>query len=146
MHIKITFCQIKSIKTAAERALSFVSTFGLTLEKVVLKSSSNNEIEINYHSPSSSRSTSVSQSESIDETLYLLEKFGVSDEFYHEQAMLHPQFPRSYKVKNARRDISGVIDLTPLPPPFSGAYRPLKEFISLLLSVVSYIIMWVLII
>ena len=56
---------------------------------------------------------------------YLLEKFGVSDEFYHELSMLHPQFPRSYKVKGARKDISECIDLTPLPPPFSGAYRPL---------------------
>ena len=112
-----------------------MNTFGLTLEKVVLKSTNDSEVEINYSSPSRSNDEiSVSQSECIDETLYLLEKFGVSDEFYHELSMLHPQLPRSYKVKGARKDISECIDLTPLPSPFSGAYRPLKEFISLLLS------------
>ena len=120
-----------------------MNTFGLTLEKVVLKSTNNSEVEINYSSPSSrsNHEISVSQSECIDETLYLLEKFGVSDEFYHELSMLHPQLPRSYKVKGARKDISECIDLTPLPPPFSGAYRPLKEFISLVLSdKVSYMV------
>ena len=75
----------------------------------------------------------------------LFEKFGVSDECYHELAMLHPQLTHSYKVKGARRDISNKIDFR-LPSPFVGAYRPLKEFISLVLSVkvnftyVSYIL------
>ena len=118
-----------------------MSTFGLKLEKVVLKSANECEVEINYSS-SSSRAVNTSESleqiqpnhECIHEPLYLLEKFGVSDECYHELAMLHPQLPRSYKVKGARRDISNKIDLLSLPSPFVGAYRPLKEFISLVLS------------
>jgi hypothetical protein len=75
-----------------------------------------------------------SADEHINETLFLLEKFGVSDLFYHELSMLYPQLPRSYKVKECRRNISHNIDLVRLPSPFFGAYRPLKEFICLLLS------------
>ena len=69
--------------------------------KEVVSKSPDNTVEINYSSPSSSAGCSgdsTSNSESISETLYLLEKFRVSDECYHELTMIHPQLPRSYKV------------------------------------------------
>ena len=99
--------------------------------------SPDNTVEINYSSPSSSAGCSgdsTSNSESISETLYLLEKFGVSDECYHELTMIHPQLPRSYKVKATRRDISSSVELLPLPSPYAGAYRSLKTCIELILS------------
>ena len=37
----------------------------------------------------------IPSSEALAQTLYLLERFGVSDEFYHELAMAHPSLPRS---------------------------------------------------
>jgi len=33
--------------------------------------------------------------------LYLLDRFGVGDLFYHELAMLNPSFPRLHTVKGA---------------------------------------------
>jgi hypothetical protein len=58
----------------------------------------------------------------------------VSDIFYHELSMLYPQLPRSYKMKACRKKISTQIDLIRLPSPFSGAYRPIRDCICLVLS------------
>ncbi len=71
--------------------------------------------------------------DSVKETLYLLEKFGISDECYHELAILNPQLPRLYKVKNARTAITHEIELVPLPGR-NGAYRPIKNCLALVLS------------
>lgn len=71
----------------------------------------------------------------MDETLYLLEKFGVSDECYHELTMLHPNLPRSYKVKNARSSVSAAVDIERLPSQkYYGAFRPLKDYVATILS------------
>ena len=87
-----------------EQALCFIESFGLSVEKVVLKSKDDSVVELNYSSPS----FPTRQDTSVNETLYLLEKFGVSDECYHELTMIHPNLPRSYKVKNIRSSVSSA--------------------------------------
>ena len=61
----------------------------------MLKSKDNSVAELNYSSPSSPTDTATDpeQDTSVDETLYFLEKFGVSDECYHELTMIHPNLP-----------------------------------------------------
>ena len=104
----------------------------------MLRSTEKHEIvNLNYLCPPATGSESEEDEDdlpdTVKETLYLLERFGVSDECYHELAMLHPQLPRLYKIKNARRDITHEIELLPLPAK-NGAYRPLKNCLSLVLS------------
>ena len=48
--------------------------------------------------------------------------------------MIHPQPPRSYKVKATRRDISSSVELLPLPSPYVGAYRSFKTCIEPILA------------
>ena len=109
--------KMKTIRTSAEQALSFVKSFGLDVEKLVLTSQKEGKVIINLTDcPSISTGTenveeSYTGSESVAETLYLLEKFGVSDEFYHKLTMLHPELPRSYIVKAARRRASDTVEL-----------------------------------
>ena len=60
----------------------------------------------------------------------------MSDEFYHELTMLHPELPRSYKVKAARRRVSDTVEFLPLPSPFHGyhtfaAVRSAEDYDSL---------------
>ena len=130
--------KVKSIRTAAEQALIFTNSFGLTVERVVLRSPNNELVELKYSSssvsPSPGCSSSNDPSEFIDETLYLLEKFGVSDECYHELTQYYPQLPRSYKIKNIRKIISDSIELLPLPSKYRGAYRPLWNCVESILS------------
>ena len=130
--------KVRTIKTAAEQALCFIESFGLSVEKVVLKSKDDSVVELNYSSPSSPTNTATDpeQDTSVDETLYLLEKFGVSDECYHELTMIHPNLPRSYKVKNIRSSVSSAVDIQKLPASqkYYGAYRPLKDYVASILS------------
>ncbi len=130
--------KVRIMKTAAEQALCFIESFGLSVEKVVLKSKDDDVVELNYSFPSSATDT-VTDTEpdtSIDETLYLLEKFGVSDECYHELTMIHSNLPRSYKVKNVRSSVSSAVDIQKLPASqkYYGAYRPLKDYVASILS------------
>ena len=80
-------------------------------------------------SASSSRETLIEDdSESVHNTLYLLDIFGVSDKFYHELSMIYPCLQRSYKVKGARTTLNCNVDLIKLPSN-KGCYRPQKESI-----------------
>ena len=128
-----------NIKHGSEQALSFVKTFGLSVEKVLR--SPTKIVELTYDLPESSAGCSSSSSTAadketgnVDETLFLLERFGVSDECYHEMTQLFPELPRSYVVKNERKDISQSIELKELPSKYKGAYRPVRMFIEAILS------------
>ena len=132
--------KVASIKHGSEQALSFVKTFGLSVEKVVLRSPTK-IVELTYDLPESSAGCSSSSSTAadketgnVDETLFLLERFGVSDECYHEMIQLFPELPRSYVVKNERKDISQSIELKELPSKYKGAYRPVRKFIEAIRS------------
>lgn len=108
---------------------------------MVLRSTTNNErVELNFSSTGTSNneeehSQEPSESEStiIQEVLFLLEKFGISDECYHEMTMILPCLPRSYKVKQMRTDISNSIDIKRLPQPAFGAYRPVADYLKALI-------------
>ena len=96
--------------------------------------STDEQVEVSYEDspgPSSSLSTSTEGDQmAIHQVLYLLERFGISDQFYHELTMTNPTLPRSYKVKRARESISSQIELKRLPQPYHGCYRSLKECIA----------------
>ena len=70
----------------------------------------------------------------LKEVLFLMEEFGVSDEFYHELSMILPTLPRSYKVKRLRKAIDDSVDIKRLPKPVFGAYRPLNDLLEALIS------------
>lgn len=96
-------------------------------------------------SSSSQSSHSFSQSSSsvsskANEILYLLDRFGISDQFYHELSMLNEHLPRSYEVKLARAAISSVVEIKRLPTPHLGCYRPVKECIINAISAEVYIL------
>jgi hypothetical protein len=71
---------------------------------------------------------------STQDILYLLDKYGVSDKFYHEILMLTPSLSRSYKVKRLRKELSSVFETKPLHPPFDGSYRDIEEHMTKALS------------
>ena len=92
---------------------------------MILRSTTNNErVELNFSSAGTSSNKeeqpeepSESESTIMKEVLFLLEKFGISDECYHEMTMILPCLPRSYKVKQMHTDISNSIDIKRLPRP-----------------------------
>ena len=73
--------------------------------------------------------TATTLSMPLLQTFYLLDRFGVSDQFYHELAMVHPELPRSYHMKNLRSVLSGCVEVEPLSPLYYGAIRPFTDFL-----------------
>ena len=47
-----------------------------------------------------------SEKEKVEEILFLLDKFYVSDEFYHEVTMIVDSLPRSYLIKQRRDQLN----------------------------------------
>ena len=73
--------KLSQVSTAVEKALWFVESFGLAVESVTVKTPSEGKsIKLPMHS----KSTTDVNDDSVRQSLYLLERFGVSDEFYHE--------------------------------------------------------------
>ena len=59
--------------------------------------------------------------------LQILFLLGVGDSFYHEMSMVHPELPRSYRIKEALRDLDKSISLRRISQPFKGAYCPFLD-------------------
>uniref|UniRef100_A0A1X7V787 Uncharacterized protein n=1 Tax=Amphimedon queenslandica TaxID=400682 RepID=A0A1X7V787_AMPQE len=97
-------------------------------ESIIVKTRNSNElISIEFASPEISHHKSHGL---INEVLYLLDAFNISDEFYHELSMLHPSLPRLCAVKTRRSNISSNVPILRLPKPHSGCYRSLKEYLA----------------
>ena len=58
--------------------------------------------------------------------LYLLDRFGVGNLFYHELAMLYPSFPRLHTVKGARTQLDSKLYIFRTTAPYNGAYQSFK--------------------
>ena len=87
--------------------------------------SSKKEITLEYEKGACTSSTLTPNNlMSIHQVLYLLDRFGISDEFYHEIAMIFPSLPRSHLVKDIQRRLNASIVIKRLPFPYYSAYRP----------------------
>ncbi len=137
--------KIHHLQQSCKDALWFTDSFGIDLISIAFNvQGSNEKLSVPFSSSlqcsSSSLSANPSTTDSSRETrlqriLYLLDRFGVSDKFYHELSMVNDSLPRSYKIKKARECISANVELKRLPKPFSGCYRSFQECLLESLSV-----------
>ena len=67
-------------------------------------------------------------SSSVQQILYLLDSYGVSDDFYHELSMIQKSLPQSYTVKNLRTSLSSTVNIQKLP---QGWYVPFHNYLQL---------------
>ena len=122
------------LRDACQSALQFAKTFNIDLLSVSFQCRTSKDIvklDYNKEMPSPTYNSAVEPENvhTIYQVLFLLNKFAVSDEFFHELAMLFPSLPRLYTVKLARKRISECTVIKRLPSPYYGAYRPLTECI-----------------
>ena len=108
--------KVSELKNSVQYVLSFVDSFGLTVENIAMSNSATGTpLTLTYQPSSSSSGSSLPSStnsssspsfsqnqlcsnDTLYQTLYLLDRFGVSNEFYHELAMAHPSLPRSVEI------------------------------------------------
>ena len=106
--------KLSLLKSSTEKALWFVESFGLDVESVTMRDSAGSSVVLNYTDPPPPTLTTPvppptlttpappptlttpapPSDHALAQTLYLLERFGVSDEFYHELSMINPSLSR----------------------------------------------------
>ena len=129
---------LKAFLTRAETAIWFAKAFGLELQSLKVKEAKtgkthevNAETKTDEPGEHSSSQTGMSR---VEQILYLLDKFCVSDEFYHELSMIENGLPRSYLIKQCKNNLNKLCHVTPTPGTFEGAQ---VSFESLLLQQIS---------
>ena len=138
--------KLSHIHNTAKAALWFAETLELIPDQPTTHTAhSGEQVVVEFatnHSPSSpdTASTAVTARHPDEfcamQTLYLLDRFGVSDEFYHELTQvrkysylrsLFPDLPqhgtRTHAVKAIRKQLNDQMEVIPIK---DGAYRPLK--------------------
>ena len=132
----------------AKTALWFAESFGLNVANInvtektieithsVSLSESNNVPGRNEISDTESEKQkgfhglSLSEKDKVEEILFLLDKFYVNDEFYHEVAMLDCQLPRSYLIKQRRDQLNKMCSISRLPGRFDGCEVDFEEILT----------------
>lgn len=119
--------KVAQVTTLSKQALWFAHSFGLEPESVQFRkvaSQSLLTVQLDDHSESgTSQPPSQVDLDRVHQVLYLLDKFAVSDEVYHELTMLCSDLPASHRVKAARNNLNEQLEFERLPPPYPGAYR-----------------------
>ena len=140
--------KIREVTTFSKQALWFAESFGLIPDYVQMhKAQSGSPIKITIHDESPSPPSYSMPSESvyakIRQVLYVLDRFAVSDEAYHELSVTS-SLPPLHHLKEARSDLNASLDLKRLEGDNPGAYRPLvdalKQEISRIVHTVSVFI------
>ena len=114
--------KIEEVSEHASKALEFLSTYGLVAESLNVHSTSGKMIHIHLTDDAASE-----KDDNMDlRVLYILDRYGIGDAFYHELAMLFSELPRSHSIKKARTDLNHTMQLTRIPG-YEGAYRSFER-------------------
>ena len=114
--------KIQEVSEHANKALEFLSTYGLVAESLKVHTTSGKTFYIPFSDDAASENE-----DTVDlRVLYILDRYGVSDAFYHELAMLFSELPRSRAVKKARTDLNHTMQLTRIPG-HEDAYRSFER-------------------
>lgn len=63
----------------------------------------------------------------IDQTLYIKEKFNISNQAYHKMAMVNKELPRSYTIMKAAKNLDEMCIIHSTPGKLKGVQQSLKE-------------------
>ena len=69
----------------------------------------------------------VKDEETIEQVLFLLDKFCASDELYHEFTLAYDDLPRSYLIKQKRSELNKLCHIEKVPGQFPGAQISFSE-------------------
>ena len=110
--------KIKELKGRAELALWFLESYGLKLTCLkVMESDSGRSCTFDYQK----EEVTQEDDENLEQLLFLLDKFCVSDELYHELTILYNDLPRSYLIKQKRSDLNKLCHIEKVPGNYPGA-------------------------
>lgn len=110
--------RIKELKGRADVALWFLESHGLTLTGLKVKETdSGKTCTFEY----AEENITQQDDENLEQLLFLLDKFCVSDELYHELTILYKDLPRSYLIKQKRSGLNKLCHIEKAPGIYPGA-------------------------
>ena len=114
--------KLKFLKGKAECALWFLKTHGLSLTSVKVANDETGDIHSFNFDESNKENCEVTGNDqkAIEQILHLLDKFCISDEFYHELTIMYDDLPRSYLIKQCRNNLNKVCHIERVPGPHPG--------------------------
>ena len=91
--------KFRMLKNRTQCALWFCEGFRLKLSHINFRDDTGGNYSLYYHTHNGSSDLSEDEQWNLDKVLFLLDKFCVGNEFYHELSMLSEDLPRSYLIK-----------------------------------------------
>ncbi|XP_048586624.1 uncharacterized protein LOC116618012 [Nematostella vectensis] len=131
--------KIKILKNKAEKAVAFVELFGLELDFLQVADSVN---EKNYNLDLSTAcqggsktpgqnaqylSLNEKDKATVESVLFLIDKFGVGDDFIQKVSRIVDGSPRGYIIKQCRSELNKQCNIRPTPGQVPGAQFSFKE-------------------
>lgn len=113
--------KIKELKTRIHCALWFCESFGLKIKSINMEDTSGKKQVIEYND------LGEEDKEKIEQVLFLLDKFYIADEFYHELTMVENGLPKSYLIKQARKNLNQLMHIERTPGQYPGAQLNLRD-------------------
>ena len=110
--------RIKELKDRADLALWFLESHGLQLSCLKVKESNSGRAHTFEYE---TERVSQEDKENLEQLLFLLDKFCVSDDMYHELTILYNDSPRSYLIKQKRSDLNKLSHIEKVPGNYAGA-------------------------
>ena len=134
--------KLAEVATLTTRALWFADTFGLVPESLKMRKAGSGErvtMQLDSYQATAppveeASLPSGTDKQRIVQVLYLLDRFALSDEAYHELSSITSDLPPSYQVKRRRKEMNESTEVVRLTGSTPGAYRPLVKLLQLKIS------------
>ena len=110
--------RIKELKDRADLALWFPESHGLQFTCLKVKESNSGRAHTFEYE---TERVSQEDEENLEQLLFLLDKFCVSDDMYHELTILYNDLPWSYLIKQKRSDLNKLSHIEKVPGNYPGA-------------------------
>ncbi|XP_066016033.1 uncharacterized protein [Pocillopora verrucosa] len=129
---------LKEFMCRAKTALWFAKSFGLELESMTMNEQKTGishtvmaEDQMSNYNGNSNAFDSLSEEEKskVEKVLFLLDKFCVGDNFYHELTMVVDGLPKSYLVKQRRSQLNDICHITSTPGETEGAQTSFTDLL-----------------
>lgn len=137
--------KLVEIKTKVEKALWFAKAFGLDLQSAIFKDNQGLNCTLSYNTKvrKSYQDLTAADQLEIKNVLFILDKFCVGDDAYHELSMVagHELLPRSYLIKQCKDEMNKLCHIIRTPGPDQGAQLDFQaELESVIQNQVCYVV------
>lgn len=137
--------KLTEVRANVQKALWFSKTFGLELDSVRFKDDVGASHTCSYSDKTrkSYKNLSEADQQKVKNVLFILDKFCVGEEAYHELSMIdgNDGLPRSYLIKQCKDDLNKLCHITATPGSAQGAQLDfLQELKSVVQKQESYVI------